>query len=412
VPERTALLEEQLRSPAPGARLDAIRMSGELMRSWRGDHAALVLLVAGALTPDDHEIAAEAAAVLEACHLIAEPAREALAAQVAAHRTPHGPDVWAAPDPRLRRAHQEAVRALARLGDARAVPALLTALDSGTDAWRAVQVAGHLPRAADQLTPRLCAHLRRADLAQGWTEMSVHALLSALAALGDPAALPALTDTVAAAVCHERTRLASAALKALAAFGPAAAPALPAIRPLTEADDADVRGAAVAALWSVGGDPAEVLPQVVPHLLELLDDSVTFRISDAAQVLGRIGPPAEAALPRLRALLTHSYEWVRVRCAAALWEIGGPPEGPAVLDTLLQAWAQNSATANDVVACLDRMGALAAPALPQLRAELALPRRGGRFNSIDNDEELRRTGRRLLVRLSPPAPEAPAPRTV
>ncbi|MER6064426.1 hypothetical protein [Streptomyces sp. NPDC001792] len=100
-----------------------------------------------------------------------------------------------------------------------------------------------------------------------------------------------------------------------------------------------------------------------------------------------------------------------MHCAAALWEIGGEAEAPAVLDTLLQAWAQNPSTANHVVTCLDRMDArVARAALPLLREQLSLPRRGGRFRSVDHDEELQRLGRALIARLDPPAPEAPAPR--
>lgn len=74
---------------------------------------------------------------------VAEPAREALAAYVTAQRTTHGPDAWAHPHPLPRRVRREAVMALARLGDVRAVPALLTALDDDVDAWRAEQVAVH-----------------------------------------------------------------------------------------------------------------------------------------------------------------------------------------------------------------------------------------------------------------------------
>ncbi|WP_247614036.1 HEAT repeat domain-containing protein [Streptomyces tagetis] len=407
VTERTVVLAEQLSSPDPGSRLDAVRMSGELMRTWRGDHTRLLLLVTGQLTTDDQEIAAEAAAVLESCHPIAAPAREALAAHVDAQRAAHGPDVWAAPDARLRRSHQVAVRALARLGDAHALPSLLAALDNDADAWRAIQVAGHLPQAADRLVPRLCDHLRRVDLSRQWTEMSANATLSALAALGDPAAVPVVADTLDAAVRHERHGVTRSALKALGAFGPAATGARDTIRSFTTATDAHVRPAAVAALWAVDGDLAEVMPL----LLDLLDDRITFRISDAADLLGEIGPPASAALPRLRDLLTHDYEWVGVPCAAALWEIGGEPEAPAVLDALLPAMARNPATANHVVACLDRMGPLAAPALPLLREQLALPRRGGRFENIDHDEELQRAARALIARLDPPTPPAPAPPT-
>ncbi|MET9914183.1 HEAT repeat domain-containing protein [Streptomyces sp. NPDC006476] len=400
VAERTTVLAEQLASPAPGTRLDAVRMSGELMRTWRGDHTPLLMLVAGQLPTDDLQVAAEAAGVLEACHPIAHPAREALAAHVDAQRAAHGPNVWAAPEARLRKSHQAAVRALARLGDARALPSLLAALDGDVDAWRAIQVTRHLPQAADELVPRLGGHLRRLDLSKEWTEMSANAILSALAALGDPAAIDAVAEALDTAVRHEQHGVTARALKALGAFGPAAAGTRETIRQLTTHPDAHVRPAAVATLWAVCGNPSEVMPL----LLDLLDDPITFRISDAADVLAEIGPPASAALPRLRDRLTHSYEWVRVPCAAALWEIGGEAEAPAVLNVLLQALAEKPATANAVVACLDRMGTLAAPALPLLREQLAQPERGNGFQTLENDEELQRLTRALIVRLDPSAP--------
>ncbi|MGW1878736.1 HEAT repeat domain-containing protein [Streptomyces sp. NPDC001975] len=403
VPERTAVLAEQLSSPDPGSRLDAVHMGGELMRTWRGDHTPLLLLVADQLTTADQEVAAEAAAVLASCHSIAAPAREALAAHTDAQRAAHGPGVWAAPQALLRRSHQEAVGALARLGDARALPSLLAALDRNVDAWRAVQVAQYLPQAADELVPRLCDQLRRIDLSQQRTEMSANAILTALAVLGDATALAVVADTLGAAARCEQHQITQSALNTLKAIGPAAAGALDMIRPLTTATSAHTRFGAIAALWAVGGDLAEAMPL----LLGLLDD----HNADAAELLGEIGPPASAALPRLRNLLTHDYEWVRVPCAAALWEIGGEAEAPAVLDTLLQAMAKNPATANHVVACLNRMGSLAAPALPLLCEQLALPRRGGRFRSIDHDEELQRIGRTLIARLDPPTPAAPVPRT-
>ncbi|WP_236062343.1 HEAT repeat domain-containing protein [Actinacidiphila acididurans] len=277
-------------------------------------------------------------------------------------------------------------------------------MDSDVDAWRAIQVAGHLPQVAGQLVPRLCDHLRRIDLSQQCNEMSVNALLAALAALGDPAAVPVVVDTLGAAGRHEQHHVTRSALKTLGVFGPAAISARDAIRSLTAATDAHVRPAAVAALWAVSGDPAEVMPLV----LELLEDRITFRISEAAALLGEIGPPAAVALPRLRDLLTHDYEWVRVPCAAALWEIGGEAEAPAVLDALLQAMARNPATTSHVVACLDRMGSHAAPALPLLREQLAQPRRGGGFQSIEQDEQLQWAGRTLIARLTsePGFPEA------
>mgnify|MGYP003945563153 FL=1 len=260
VAERTAVLAEQLASPDPGARLDAVRMSGELIRTWRGDHTRLLLLLACQLTTADLEVATEAAGVLEACHPIANPARDALAAHVDAQRAAHGPDLWTAPDARLRKSHQAAVRALARLGDTRALPSLLAALDGDVDAWRAIQVARHLPQAAEELVPRLGEHLRRLDLSQEWTTMSANALLAALAALDDPAAIEVVVDTLGTAQRHEQHGVTTSVLKTLGAFGPAAAGARETIRALTTHTDAHVRPAAVAALWAVGGDPAEVMP--------------------------------------------------------------------------------------------------------------------------------------------------------
>jgi HEAT repeat protein len=395
--DRAALLAVQMRSPDPGTRLDAIRMAGDLMQAWRGDHSTLITLVAGQLDAESCQVAAEAAAVLESCHLIAKPARETLAEHVAAQRAVHGSDVWAAPDERLRRAHQNAVRALARLGDSRAVPSLLAALDGDVDAWRAIEVAGDLPQAAGQLARRLIEHLRRVDIAaQGpGFEMGTRALLLALGRLGDPAAVPPITETLATAIHHQQWSTATSALAALAALGPASTPALEHIRALTSSADAQVRAAAIKALWAVGDDREAMLPL----LLQNLQESDSFLAHDAAELLGQIGPAAAAAVPRLRELLTNSYEWTRIYAAAALWDIAAEAETPVVLDTLLAAWAKNGATANFVIQCLDRMGPAAAAALPQLRAELTQIRRGGRFGGIDNDEKLQDACRALIARL-------------
>src|SRR5262249_51855649 len=148
----------------------------------------------------------------------------------------------------------------------RAVPSLLAALDSDVDAWLAVQVAGMLPQAADQLVPRLCDRLRRADLSEEWRP-SASGILSALAKLGDLTLLPVITETLAAAAERKNWDVMQSALKALRAFGPAAAPALARIRSVAAVDDTWTRSAAVATLWAVGGD----LDEVMPLALALLD---------------------------------------------------------------------------------------------------------------------------------------------
>ncbi|MFD9514327.1 hypothetical protein [Streptomyces mirabilis] len=51
LPERTALLTEQLSSPDLATRHDAIRMAQDLITSWRGDHTHLVRLLTECLLP-------------------------------------------------------------------------------------------------------------------------------------------------------------------------------------------------------------------------------------------------------------------------------------------------------------------------------------------------------------------------
>ncbi|MEU0309107.1 HEAT repeat domain-containing protein [Streptomyces cyaneofuscatus] len=390
VAERTALLAEQLCSADPGVRYDAIRMARELIGQWRGDHTGLVVLLGGCLLPGDAYTAAAAAEALGSLGPVSEPAREALASYVGESRAEHGPRVRAARDRLVRRAHQEAVRALARMGDLRALPCVLAALDEGTDAWRAVQVAGHLAGAAGDLTPRLSRLLAEVDLSDASQSMSAHALVSALRELADPAAAAALTGAVTAAVREEQWHTAAAALNALASFGRGAAFAVEVVHPLADAQDVTLRAAATAALWDLQGEADDV----VPRLVELLD---THERDEAAEVLGRIGPAAAPALPRLRKMLTAGYEWTRIYAAAALWEIGDAAEAPAVVETLLAAWAENDATSNHVLACLSRMGPAARPALPQVRKELTLLRRSGRFRSISNDEELQAACRTITA---------------
>ncbi|MGW2016799.1 HEAT repeat domain-containing protein [Streptomyces sp. NPDC001927] len=408
--DRTALLAEQLCSTDPGTRYDAIDMARRLITSWRGDHTGLVRLIGDCLLPGDSYTAAAAAECLGSLASLAEPAREALAAYVTTHLTQHRPDAWASPHRGLRRAHQQAVVTLAGLGDERALPSLLTALDSGTDAWLAVNAAGHLPQASAELAPRLICRLAGADLSQEQPDFSFTALISALARLGDPTAVPALTNTVRAAVRHKQWSTAQPALKALASFGPRAASALDVLRPLTEADSVTLRTAAASAVWELERRPE----RVVPLLDGLLEHRRNF---DATGLAGRIGPPASPVLPRLRQILNEQIEqnarneqngsavlndsWTLVHVASALWDIGGAREADIAVPALLNAWKDNDSTARDVVACLNRMGPAARPALPQIQAALALPHRGNdRWSgAVAFDLEVEHTCRTIQTRL-------------
>jgi hypothetical protein len=268
-------------------------------------------------------VAAEAAAALETCRVIAEPARDALAGHIARQEAIRGPLVWAASDPYLRRAHQNAVRALARLADDRAVPHVIAALEQDIDTWRAVEVAGCLPQAADRLAP----HVRRL---LGGAKPSAHpfdggtaALLRALGSLNEPTTLPTILDFLAEAVRAEQWSVTSTALMTVAAFVLAAQNALPIVRSLASCSDGHVRSAAVKALWAIGAGEGEILPLI----LEPLQGTTSFWIHDAGEILTQIDRDvAMVAVPLLLELLADNYEWTRLFAASALWDVAGSPK--------------------------------------------------------------------------------------
>ncbi|MFB7619683.1 HEAT repeat domain-containing protein [Kitasatospora sp. NPDC056181] len=161
-----------------------------------------------------------------------------------------------------------------------------------------------------------------------------------------------------------------------------------------DAEDLDLRLAAVEALWALERDPTDA----VPRLTTLLD---TRKQRDAVEALGRIGAPAAAALPALRQMLQDDYEWTRLHAAAAIHDIAGPTEANTVVPVLLEAWEKNDSTTNHVLECLQRMGPAATPALPRIHAELARPRRsGGFFGSVEDDEALQHTARAVIDQLA------------
>lgn len=362
--DHVTLLTAQLRTPSsPAFHVAAIRTAQHLMSR---KPPGLLELLTGQLAAAHPAVAAHAALAIEAEFRIPEPAREPLAALIARQ----GPDAWAAGDRWIRSAHQAAVRALLRLGDDRARPGVAAAFTTGVDTERAVTFLNRLPSAAE-FVPDLRAHVLR----YGASETSVRRL----AELGGPAEIPALTAALAAAIDPKTVRV---ALRALAGFGPASRPALDTIR--ARASAAGHQATVAETLWAVTGD----LDEVMPLLLDLLDSGIKRHIEDAAGLLRTIGPSASAAVPHLRTLLADDDEWTRVAAATTLWHIGGEPEAPAVINTLVRAAATNDATTRIAVPCLTDMHAAASPAFADFSA--------GRF---DADAALHRTARTLLDRL-------------
>jgi HEAT repeat protein len=189
-----------------------------------------------------------------------------------------------------------AVRGLGERG-APFVPrvAELLASPSAETRERALEVLGAIGPGAAVATPAL------ARLAGSVDEADRNRALEALWKIGPGAseALPAVRSALSSS--SDATR--SSALYALARIAPASEEALrEATKALVEADPGSYTARTAATSFEeigAGGAPA------VPRIVALLDSPSTDARENAVRALGGIGPPAAAALPRLREL-AHS----------------------------------------------------------------------------------------------------------
>lgn len=393
VAERTALLTDQLCSPDRWQRIDAVRMSSGLIRAWRGSYGELVRLVGEQLGAAEPRLAEAASHVLEELFGLAAPAADALAARVAADPGAWVKE-WASGPPGL----GSAVKALSRLGDARAVPALAAALERPEVPHDVGFAIGYLGPVARPLAGALRRRLGEVGLDEGAYDRA-SPLLAGLTALRAGEAAPEVLRVLRGAPEYRGEWLRTAALRALGSFGPEARCAVPELRALIRRPGTAAATEAAEALWAVDGDADAVLPV----LIEGLRAEHAHERRAAASALGRLGARAEVTAPRLRALLGHEELWLRVDAAIALWEVSGRA-GESV-PVLLAAWEQNRHVRVRVAGCLARMGAADAgsDAVHVLRAELASVRRhnamDGGYGSHDTyeDEKLLALCRRALT---------------
>ncbi|MFI6893273.1 PBS lyase [Streptomyces sp. NPDC050256] len=393
VADRTALLTDQLCSPDPGQRIDAVRMSSGLIRAWRGSYGELVRLVGDQLVSDEPKLAEAASHVLEELFGLAAPAGDALAARVAADPGAWVKE-WASGPPGL----GSAVKALARLGDVRAVPALAAALERPEVPHDVGFAIGYLGPAAAPLAGALRRRLGEVGLDEEAYDRA-SPLLAGLTALRAGEAAPEVLRILRGAPEYRGEWLRTAALRALGSFGPAAHCAVPELRALIRRAGTAGATEAAEALWTVDGDAGAVLPV----LIEGLQAEHARERRAAASALGRLGAHAAVTAPRLRALLQHEELWLRVDAAIALWEVSGRAEES--VPVLLAAWEKNRHVRVRVAECLARAGAAGAgsEAAHVLRAELASVRRhnamDGGYGSHDTyeDEKLLALCRRALL---------------
>ncbi|WP_411080924.1 HEAT repeat domain-containing protein [Streptomyces sp. cmx-18-6] len=381
VGDRTALLIDQLRSPDRWQRVDAVRMSGGLMRAWRGSYGELVALVGDQLADPESRLADAASHVLEELFSLAAPAADALAARLAGD--PGGwVKEWASGPPGL----GSTVKALARLGDARALPALAAALELPEVPHDLGAAVVELGPAARPLAGALRRRLAGVALDEGAYDRA-SPLLAGLTGLRAGEATPEVLRVLRGAPEYRGEWLRTAALRALGAFGPAAEAAVPELRALLRRPGSATEAAE--ALWAVSGDTDAVLPV----LMEGIGSDQVHDRRAAAAALGALGPYAAVAVPRLRGLLDHDELWLRVDAAIALREVSGRPEEP--IEVLLAAWDKNRHVRVRVAECLARMGPVDAgsAAAQVLRAELSSVRRhnamDGGYGSHDTYEDER-----------------------
>jgi hypothetical protein len=391
--DRTALLAGQLTSRDPVDRCNAVWMAAGLFRGWRGEHTGSVRLLGAQLQTEHDRLREAAVSVLAELFLLAAPAADDLHALVAAR-----PDLWTHRWERCSPTLGSPLKALARSGDPRAVPALAQLLAGPAAPADLGFELAQLGRFAAPLAPALRHRLGRIPPASPSAARLAAPLLSAVRAVGDAEAVPEVLRLLSRAPgdLGARDTIAEEAIRTLEALG-AVSRATPLLRAMLRTRHA---ATAAGALWSAEGDTATVLPVLLSQLRE--GDPSNRRI--AARQLGRLGPAARAALPELRRTVESAPVRERTTAACAVWQIDADSE--SVLPVLRAAWAQAPRTRGPIARCLTGMGPAAAPLRDLVAAELADPRRHtareggcGGTHDIPEDEALLRTCREVLTRL-------------
>ncbi|MBL1106743.1 HEAT repeat domain-containing protein [Streptomyces sp. 5-8] len=390
VDDRIALLTGQLTSPDPVDRCNAVWMSGVLFRGWRGAYDGPVRLLGAQLDTDQDRLRDAAVSVLAELYALATPAADQLHALVTAR-----PDLWTHRWERSSPTLGGPLKALARSGDPRAVPALAQLLAGpAAPAGLGYEVA-HLGRAAAPLAAALRHRLGRVPLDSPLAVRLAAPLLTAVRAVGDREAVPEVLRLLWGTPddLGPREEVVDQVIGTLAELG-AAAQAAPLLRPLLHTRHA---ATAAGALWSAGADASAVLPVL---LRELGSADVGLRRS-AVRELGRLGPAARPALPGLRRLLRSGPARDRIQAARVLWRITGDLD--LVRPVFRSAWTADPRTRVAVARCLSTMGPAAEPFHDLIGEELTHPRRHtsheGAYGSRDipDDEELLRTCREVLA---------------
>jgi HEAT repeat protein len=291
-----------------------------------------------------------------------------------------------------------------------AVPDLIAVLERSSSSTtlrsQAVFALGRIGEPSEAIVPALIAALKdskkevreQSVIALGWIGSPTQEVVSALTvALKDKETIIAIkacrvlsllgsseaAPPLLAVFQDDRPEVAIEAGRALWRLGPKAAPIVPAL--LSAAQGPIDKSAPVRELLASFG------VDVVPELEKELRANEATRREAAADVLGRIGPPARAAVPGLLAALKDQSSSAALMAAMALAQIDSTRGGAAVklLTDALDVPSAASALAN--------IGPNARAAVPDLIAALK-PRK-----QTAQDELIRLNARLALARIGVPA---------
>ncbi|WP_033442207.1 PBS lyase [Saccharothrix sp. NRRL B-16314] len=372
-------------------RVANLGQAGSVLSEWRTVTGAILPLLGRYLDDDSSEVRYRAAALLACLGPEAKPYADRLAAR--------------AVDPAVRDSREAtavgdaAVWALARQDDPRCLPGLVERLSgdrlgfgtAGSYHGRHMQLimkpAIHevlipLRRHADVLLGAVTARLAsvRGGDVLGWN------LCEVVAAWG-PAAEAAL-PAVAGLLSDERSL--PRAAKAIGAIGPPAVEAAKALRNNT------AEPMAAWALWRTGADPDFGVETLVRHVAE------GRGYHHAIALLADLGTEAAASIDRLRDLTRSEDDWTRVEAAYALWRVTEDPTAAvAVLTDLAEPLATGDCFPVRIAALrhLADMGAATERVTTVARSVLDNPRRiayFGGWHTFAEDEEVRTAAARLL----------------
>ncbi|MET7699455.1 hypothetical protein [Streptomyces sp. NPDC005485] len=299
--------------------------------------------------------------------------------------------------------------ALARIGDPRALPGLVERLyEPYREQYSRSYCAGdpRLPDIDDILVP-LRAHadvlllalrnvMRHHDAHHGAPGPLTGAFLRVLEAWG-PASLPALPEVMS---LLNEPRDSWLVADVVAAMGPAAASAAPALRNCTTPDRPELRTKLAWTVWRIGEDDGgSALRSVGDAVLHAQDPN-----HGPLHLLADFGPAAAPYGDRVRHIMEHTVGGRRLQAAITLWSITGEPQPSlAVLEEFVLPAADGGddyTSFGEALRALPRIGT----ATPALRAALRTVQRLDHrltpyrdYRAFLDDESLRGTIAEVLA---------------